>query len=284
MDLLTNIKQTSKAALQAGALQPISTTCETVIEQDCHYQLRILNNLKRKDNAEKRLQQAGVTDKNPFLHFDPALYVGDIGHHRCLLNKYNVVDHHLLLVTRLYQSQNDLLNANDFTAAATGLQQIDSLVFYNGGTLAGASQPHKHLQLIPIESMPGQQLPLSAQLNRFSSTITTNKQLPFYQSGIAIPEQLLSDTESAGHWLHQQYLKLLDALKCKTENGQALSAYNLLLTRQWLMIVPRSCEKIDDISLNSLAFCGAFLVRTQAQAEHLKQVGFSKTLRSVTFN
>ena len=38
----------------------------------------------------------------------------------------------------------------DFDALARGLAAIDGLAFYNGGTVAGASQPHKHLQLVPV--------------------------------------------------------------------------------------------------------------------------------------
>ena len=46
--------------------------------------------------------------------------------HLLLLNKFNVVAHHLLVVTRQFEPQSDLLNAADFDAAWIVLQ-VDKL-------------------------------------------------------------------------------------------------------------------------------------------------------------
>ena len=37
-------------------------------------------------------------------------------HHVLLLNKFNVVENHLLVVTREFEQQTDPINANDFAA------------------------------------------------------------------------------------------------------------------------------------------------------------------------
>ena len=70
--------------------------------------------------------------------------------HACLLNKFNVFDHHALLVTQAYEDQDSLLTPADFEALLTCMAEFDALAFYNGGRIAGASQPHKHLQLVPV--------------------------------------------------------------------------------------------------------------------------------------
>jgi len=82
--------------------------------------------------------------------------VGDISAtHVGLLNKFCVLEDHLLMVTRDYAEQTELLDESDFHALLCGLAAVDGLAFYNGGTDAGASQPHKHLQLVPLPLAPG---------------------------------------------------------------------------------------------------------------------------------
>jgi ATP adenylyltransferase len=66
------------------------------------------------------------------------------------LNKFNIIDHHLLIVTRTFKEQETWLTLQDFEAMWACLNEIDGLVFYNGGKTAGASQRHKHLQLVPL--------------------------------------------------------------------------------------------------------------------------------------
>ena len=52
--------------------------------------------------------------------------------HLCLLNKFNVVEHHLLIVTREFEDQDRYLTEEDFAAGLAGLAEYDSLLFYNG--------------------------------------------------------------------------------------------------------------------------------------------------------
>ena len=105
--------------------------------------------------------------RSPFLPpYDPALLVGAITPtHVCLLNKYNVVDRHLLIVTREYEEQESALTAEDLAAARICLGAIDGLAFYNSAAAAGASQSHKHLQLVPFPLGPsGERFPLDRAL------------------------------------------------------------------------------------------------------------------------
>jgi ATP adenylyltransferase len=58
----------------------------------------------------------------------------------------------VLVVTKDFQKQTNLLNVNDFEAACIAMKSLDeSFVYFNSGKNAGASQAHKHLQVMPID-------------------------------------------------------------------------------------------------------------------------------------
>jgi ATP adenylyltransferase len=54
--------------------------------------------------------------------------------------------------------------------------------------------------------------------------------------------------------------------------------YNLLMTREFLMIVPRVRECFGEMSLNAMAFMGSLFVRDRAQLELIKEFGLVNTL------
>ncbi|WP_428034540.1 hypothetical protein [Amphritea sp.] len=277
--LLQQAQRITQSALKCGALLPVGTVIETVVEAPFTFQLRTLSSLHYKEN-DQRIRQAANHSANPFKPYDPQLYVGDIGAgHICLLNKFNVIENHLLLVTREFEPQTSLLSPADFKAALLGLSEVDGLIFFNGGREAGASQPHKHLQLIPITPSD---LPLAEQLNRFSEQPESNPHLPFNQAGIQLPTDITEDIEAGSLWLYRRYLTLLDYLRISHTQGQAEAAYNLLLCRNSLMLVPRSAESFASVSFNALAFCGALLVKNATQANALKAAGIANALSSAT--
>jgi ATP adenylyltransferase len=57
--------------------------------------------------------------------------------------------------------------------------------------------------------------------------------------------------------------------------------YCLLMTRQWMLLIPRSREFFNSISINSLGFAGAFLLRDSKQITLLKKSGPMSILKSV---
>ncbi len=158
------VLQTSEKALQTGAQFPIPTEYEFIGDAGVRFFVRILASLRKKA-AEKQKQQsseaAGIS-VNPFLPYDKALHVADISDtHSALLNKYNVVDHHLLIVTRHFEDQEVLLTISDFEALWACMAEYNGLGFYNGGEAAGASQRHKHLQMVPLPLAPeGPEIPI----------------------------------------------------------------------------------------------------------------------------
>ena len=63
--------------------------------------------------------------KNPFAPYDEALWVDSLSTtHMLLLNKFNVVAHHVLIVTRRFEKQTDPLNLQDLEATWQVVQVI----------------------------------------------------------------------------------------------------------------------------------------------------------------
>ena len=59
--------------------------------------------------------------------------------------------------------------------------------------------------------------------------------------------------------------------------------YNLLVTRDWMLLVPRSKEHFDTISVNALGFAGSLLVRNETELETVRERGPFEVLRHVSF-
>jgi ATP adenylyltransferase len=61
-----------------------------------------------------------------------------------------VAPYHLIVATKDFEPQNEQLNVSDIKALWYTVNIFDGLGFYNCGKVSGASQPHKHMQLIPL--------------------------------------------------------------------------------------------------------------------------------------
>lgn len=271
MSLFEQIQQTTTRAKELGALLSLTTAQEIVVDQDIPFVVRILEKLKKKETYQKKQVKKKV---NPFLPYEKDLFVTDLSaNHVCLLNKFNVVDNHILIITRDFQSQENWITQPDFEALATCMAELDGLAFYNAGKLAGASQPHKHLQLIPF----------SDELNQFSVPIekaiasqtldpshpTSLNVFPFKQAIAPIPTHYDGQTLCE---IYENLLKYLDFLNTPLTPGQQTQPYNLLITRRWMMLIHRTQDSYERISVNSLGFAGALLVRDRPQLEFLKKL------------
>ncbi|MBD2443969.1 phosphorylase [Dolichospermum sp. FACHB-1091] len=279
--LWTSIKTTTEQALKSGALKSIPTELEIIEQDGVQFIVRILANLNRKKaDKEKQKQQISKTGKefNPFLPYEEDLFVADISStHVCILNKFNVVDNHLLIITRIFEEQETLLTLEDFTAMWTCLGEFEGLVFYNGGKLAGASQRHKHLQIVPFSETD---IPISPLLKtaKLENDLGTIPEFPFLHAftTLKMGESAEVTLEKYHNLLHKTGIKPL-------ENHLQSGAYNLLITRKWMLIVPRKQEEFAEISINSLGFAGALLVKNQQQMELLKNINPINILTNVAF-
>ncbi|NJK55725.1 MAG: phosphorylase [Pleurocapsa sp. SU_5_0] len=279
--LLSKTTEQTEFARQCGALKSIETEYHLIQQQDISFVVRTLSNLTRKEQASKKQhQQEHKTGQkiDPFLPYENDLFVGDLScSHICLLNKFNVVNNHLLIVTRNFESQTDLLNLEDFRALWRCLKEIDGLAFFNGGKTAGASQSHKHLQLIPLPFLPNvMHQPLEEAIAKITFKNSLGKLDSFaFRHGIAalnISKQ--HSDQVAVEIMLQKYHALLDyvGFEISPQTQQQPGAYNFLATREWMMIVPRSRESFRNIPINSLGFAGSLFVRDRSDLELLQEL------------
>ncbi|MBU7586010.1 MAG: phosphorylase [Nostoc sp. TH1S01] len=286
--LWTSVQESTEHALKCGALLSIPTEFEFVEQDGVNFLVRILSNLARKDAAKKQQdkQTAAGKDFNPFLPYEKDLFVADISDtHVCILNKFNVVDYHLLLITRAFEEQESLLTSEDFAALLACLADFDGLAFYNSGKTAGASQRHKHLQIVPLPLAPsGVQIPIEPLLAsaEFEDGVGKISQLPFVNAFATLDPHWVESPLTSAEAIWQVYQNLLSAVKIEIVDSQTPSAaYNLLVTKEWMLIVPRSQEKFQSISVNSLGFAGALLVRNEQEMQLLKNTGPMNILQEV---
>ncbi|GAB1542798.1 ATP adenylyltransferase [Scytonema sp. NUACC21] len=290
--LWNRVKEQTDCALAKGALVSIPTNYEFVEQDGVHFLVRVLSNLARKDAAKKEQQKKTTPsgkEFNPFLPYEEDLFVSNLSKtHVCILNKYNVVDYHLLIITRAFEEQESLLTLEDFAAMWACLAEMDGLVFYNGGKTAGASQRHKHLQLIPLPLTSSEtQIPIAPLLlhAQFQGSVATIGKFPFANAfarldfnGAESPITRAQTTLQCYHsLLHKVGLEDSDGVR---ENRQP-GPYNLLVTRQWMFIVPRKQESFESIAVNSLGFAGSLFVQNDEQMQILKDYGPMTILKNV---
>ena len=272
-------------ALDSGSLLPIDTEETFITQEGVTFLVRILSSLALKELEQRRHEAAAsqvlepmnrnsgtVTPRNPFLPHDPALFVADVSEtHLGLLNKYPVIDHHLLIVTRQFEDQEQLLSRADFDALWTCLSEFNGLGFYNGGVKAGASQPHKHLQLVPLPlSHEGLSLPIHPLLELLPPGSHGERLPPFpfpHATARLAPD---ADADTA----HQCFLNLLRHVGLPPHGeGQQPGSYNLLMQRDWMLVVPRSSELSHGISVNALGFAGSLFVKNHEDLQRLREIG-----------
>jgi ATP adenylyltransferase len=206
-------------------------------------------------------------------------------HHVAVLNKYNVLEDHVLVITRGFVHQESALTADDFSAVATGLRGGCGLAFYNAGRTAGASQPHKHFQLVPLPLGRKADIPVSVLFHGAPDGADTIGGLRFRHAFGLLHEQP-EDCRAFGLRCHDLYQRFLAALGLAETFDRAeearLPPYNLLLTNRWLFMAPRTAEHYRGVSVNGLGYAGSLFVSSQEKLKDVESIGPMKFLEKVS--
>ena len=263
----TEVVDRAEAALASGAMHSFECALEFVQDEGVEFVLRIATRFPKGETAKGRTDSAPRLPGNPFAQPEPALVVRDrlTPTHRALLNKFSVLREHLLVVTREYEDQRTPLAARDFEALAVCMEDAEVLAFYNGGAEAGASQSHKHLQVVTLPLSPRHSVPMDALL-------TKGDQLPFRHAFARLAARQAADPAAMLATYRELHAKA---------GLEAAQPYNLLVTHEWMLVVPRSRDKFEDISINSLAFAGSFFIRDAGHAHTLVAGRPMSVLKSV---
>jgi ATP adenylyltransferase len=281
------LERAAQRALACGALRPIETAQQTIEDGGIEFVIRWVSR-RALEQPSGAPGAAGAV--NPFLPFDPNLFVADVSAtHVALLNKFNLVANHLIIATRRFVPQEVLLDGEDFAALCACLAQLDGLGFYNAGAAAGASQPHKHLQMIPLPlGTGGASTPIDEALAamRDRRGILTAPGLPFKHSFTWLEDRLLQHPLAAAARMASLYADLLARIGVTYVVREGLrytsAPWNLLVTRRWMLVVPRLCERFEGVAINALGFAGPLFVRDDVLLETIKRAGPMAALRAVS--
>lgn len=286
VDLAGAIRHAIDHALSTGALLPVSTESATVTDGGVRFILRWVSSLSLKALA-KKLPRPGdkPTNFNPFLPFDQDLWVADMSAtHVALLNKFPSQDGHLVLITREFRKQESPLDAADFDALARLLMGVDGLAFFNGGTVAGSSQGHKHMQLIPTSDIPVEAvLPVDSVVGKPCQVAA----LPFRHAFVRLDDSVfLTDPAHAAMDMQRAFEAACISCGIVERDGE-MSPYNMLATRRWMMVVPRVQETCDlgggeRLQISALWFAGTAFATRPEQIPLLQQAGLMRVLTQAT--
>ncbi len=272
--------QRSQAALEGGALVPLTT--EVMAGQGVEpFVLRQL--LSR---TPKHLR-AGGPRPNPFLPWEPQLQVDLLGEgHVLLLNKFPVQPGHLLVITQQWQPQCGWLQLPDWRAVAAVQVDTRGLWFFNSCAAAGASQPHRHLQLLPRDA-DALSCPLAPQLEAqlageqdpwpWRYCLSRRRARPTAAGQASPPVQELVRELDQLYREHAARLELGDPQL----DSQPRHPYNLLFDDDWFLMVRREREHCAGFSLNALGFAGYLLATAGSDLGWLQQHGPWRLLQAV---
>lgn len=278
----------SAAALASGDLQPVQAEETEMEDGGLRFIVRWVSSLAAKDAAAVKPAAipGGPRDPNfnPFLNPDPALTVGPIGDgHVVILNKFPLSVRHLVLARREFEEQLLPLAHSDFAVLAEIMHEAGGLGLYNGGTAAGASQRHKHVQWIPAAASnaslrlfaPGLPAGVPEQGAVRHPALTLAHCFVRVSCGEGVPPAQAADSMFAAYQLGCETLGLRPA-----EEG-LLPPYNLLVGDGWLLMLPRSAECFEGISFSAVCFGGTLYTREREQIEAIRRVGPLQALAAV---
>ncbi len=206
---------------------------------------------------------------NPFLPWERALEVASLGdQHVLILNKFPVQPGHLLLISRIWQPQAGWLGPGDWRAVIQVGSDSGGLWFFNSCAAAGASQPHRHLQLLPRHRNE-LSCPLAPLLEAQLEVPEPASRWPWAYALSARRDPHDPEELAALYLDHGRRLGLGEP----AEDPQPRHPYNLLFDDHWLLTVRRRQEHCAGFSLNALAFAGYLLATEHSRLDWLRQQG-----------
>jgi ATP adenylyltransferase len=138
------------------------------IDKIQQFQLRYCPSLAKKPTPQKDKDAAQPKKKiNPFINPDQNLFIADApstnSNHFLVLNKFPIIPEHFILATKTNKPQTHVLEEDDLAITYACLKDWEKdlsdgktrrlFAFFNSGEGSGASQAHRHLQFLPVESV-----------------------------------------------------------------------------------------------------------------------------------
>lgn len=194
------------------------------------------------------------------------------GTHILAFNKFCVYKPHLLLLTvDGFRRQTESLNEQDLDAAWSSMAELsagaghDYFVLYNCGEAGGCSRSHKHLQLIPH---PCERFPLWPGLPDGARPPVPFK---FFLNRLG--------TKPSSRDLVVAYEEMMRGVRETLQLGEDGHApHNVVLTRDWILVVPRSKVGYKGAYSNASAIVGQVWLKSAQDLDLWMQVGPTEAL------
>jgi ATP adenylyltransferase len=285
MTLLTTIKTKFVELVQQGHISFHYST-----KYVCHdssgavFHVRLVPSLLKKPHSISPAPtidtELTIMKKNPFLNPDPYLIIEKdwSSNYSLVWNKFAVIPNHVMLITKEYVPQDELLDQDAFKAISKFFKDTcnDScypLLFYNSGTNSGASQPHRHIQFLILDDPS--QLPFhNTLLSNDRETIKFNSSsldpnYPFQKTLHGL--RIISESLQCESDLYAIYQEMIQSCSNQLKDVISMSrmSYSMIMTRDIMLIVPRSKAEYHGISVNSLGCVGLFLTKTVSEKDLL---------------
>jgi len=168
--------------------------------------------------------------------------------------------------------------------------------FYNAGRESGASQPHKHLQLLPsplagtrIEDgeFPLQPLFENGARGQPLESVFQVRGLDFLHGCLRLNKRAFDDKsyDDLGNYLHMVYIHILDVLgmRSNSSDNNANKSYNFLVTKSFMWVVPRKSDSYNGIDLNSVGLLGSLLAKSPEKLDQIRKSTPYEIIKNVTF-
>ncbi|KAG9246255.1 HIT-like domain-containing protein [Calycina marina] len=267
------------------------------------FQVRFSPTLANKPKSTK-FRTPGEKTFDPFENPSEGLLVTEDDDNFIVLNKFPVIPDHFILATKQYKLQTHLLEECDVGAAYQCLAAYrdngeELFGFFNSGDESGASQPHRHIQFLPVDSMrSGITEPQTWSVLADILAAENPGMYPALLGGVVLidhklvmPFKYFASSIDEGFTSLQLYESYLDlhSKACQSAGQQPVKphadvespiSYNLGLTSRTMILCPRTCEGIKiksdkneligPVSLNGTVLGGTLLVKSKEEWDALK--------------
>jgi len=276
LNLVNQIRQKVTQATLSGDLKTLYSDRYTISDGSLEYSV----NVKRATVTSERPMNLtpGLPPKDPFMppHEQDwnSRYSND---YTLLLNKFNVMNNHVLIITKHFESQFAPLSGSCLQVMHEVVVDADGFGFYNAGKEAGPSQSHRHMQVVTRadNALPFYDLITESSKKSEIGVPFSSEQFKFRHSICQIAQET-ADPASFLSWynacLKHSSLLPVPMIGDRVDLNGPINPHNVLMGINWLMVVPRTLADLHEIPGNGLNFIGSFYIRNQSQFETLKTI------------
>ena len=253
----------TKISIEGGHLFPLPTVD---ITKEIYDKTDFI--IKKLDTSKFQRDRKIGPKINPFNPWEKQLEIEKIGrYHQLILNKYPVQIGHILLITNQWMPQNGWLDLKDWDAIKTVNNDTSGLWFFNSDSLAGASQPHRHIQLLRRANNEK----ICPRENWFLNFEKWKVNKKLFKNIIVKSFDFSNDVKN----MYENYIELSKSIGLgdPLKDKKPKKPYNLLVTNKWIALIKRSNDQIYGFSVNGLGFAGYLLVTEKSDTKYLKLNG-----------